>query len=88
MPPTEWAVRVFIVQVGRLGAFPLTAAASWPAPDRPLLFSVTPIIAPGVRGKRIGEEDDGLTIPRSSHASVGTLVDTARHGEIRGPGPD
>jgi hypothetical protein len=45
--------------------------------------------APGVRGKRIGDGDgDGLSTPQSGHAGVGTLVDTARHGEIRGPGPD
>src|SRR5208282_5270174 len=34
----------------RLGVFPLTTSTQWPAPDRPVLFSVTPVIAPGVRG--------------------------------------
>ena len=78
-------MRVFIVLIGE---FPLTTSTQWPAPDRPVLFSVTPIIAPGVRGKRIGDGDDGLSTPQSGHAGVGTPVDTARHGEIRGPGPD
>jgi len=64
-----WAVRVFIVQMG-LGALPLTTATLWPAADRPALFPVTPVIAPGVRGKADRRRERQDSQPRSPGTRV------------------
>jgi hypothetical protein len=52
------------------------------------VLSMTPVIAPGCTARGSATGPTGTVSPAVRQAGVGTLVDTARHGEIRGPGPD
>jgi hypothetical protein len=64
-----WAVRVFIVQKGLGGVsadnLDAVVSARWP-----VLFSVTPVVAPGCAAKRIGDGNDKNVSPRSPGTRV------------------
>ncbi len=72
----------------RLGAFPLTSSRPRSARNRPVLCFLTPISASGRAASGSAAGRTGIRNPAVLARGVSTPVDTARHGEIRGPGPD